>query len=198
MNKQYLFLVLSAAIIFSGCDEDVPVTNPGTDTETNTDTGTNSSTATFTNTSTSTGTNTSTYTHTDIDTGTQTGTSTHTDTGVIIPPTEQHDILTDPDDVPAVCETLTIDNQPVYRTIPVVFRDFLAYNENDISYGHVDFQNATGSDRGYTKKWLGADHLTVYEHGDADSPDIDSLHNGTVHGQATYNQWFSVADSTCR
>ena len=69
--------------------------------------------------------------------------------------------------------------------IPIVYRDFRG---NDLAGGHVDFENATGTETGivgalYTST-LGANGKPVYAKG------TNGAGSATTHGQAAFDQWY--------
>ncbi|QRK12967.1 DUF4215 domain-containing protein [Archangium violaceum] len=62
--------------------------------------------------------------------------------------------------------------------IPIVYRDFIGFNQS----GHVDFENANGSEKGIVAATLGSDGKPVYAK--------EGVSSNTTHGRAAFDQWY--------
>lgn len=61
--------------------------------------------------------------------------------------------------------------------VPIVYRDFLGH---DLANGHIDFENASGTEHGIVAALLGADGKPVYA----------AVNSTTTHGATAFDQWY--------
>lgn len=62
--------------------------------------------------------------------------------------------------------------------VPVVYRDFLGH---DLTNGHIDFQNGSGSETGIVAATIGIDGKPVY---------AAAANSATTHGATVFDQWY--------
>ncbi|WP_053230605.1 DUF4215 domain-containing protein [Sandaracinus amylolyticus] len=82
------------------------------------------------------------------------------------------------------CELTEIE-PPDELALAVVYRDFRGYDlpaTGSVPRGHVDFQNANGTETGIVAAMLGTDRLPVYAK--------EGVSSATTHGRPAFDQWY--------
>ncbi|NTX11575.1 fibro-slime domain-containing protein [Myxococcus sp. CA056] len=77
------------------------------------------------------------------------------------------------------------DLPPAQLSLPIVYRDFRGYDllaTGSLPRGHIDFENALGSEKGIVATTLDAQGKPVYAK--------TSMASATTHGKAAFDQWF--------
>ncbi|OJH35513.1 DUF4215 domain-containing protein [Cystobacter ferrugineus] len=83
-----------------------------------------------------------------------------------------------------LCQS-TEQSPPDKVEIPIVYRDFRGYNlpaSGGLPRGHIDFENANGSERGIVASLLGYDGKPMYAK--------TNVSSSTTHGKAAFDQWY--------
>ncbi|WP_375743903.1 DUF4215 domain-containing protein [Corallococcus interemptor] len=89
---------------------------------------------------------------------------------------------------PGFACTVVVSPRPELLTLPIVYRDFRGYDvpaSGGLPRGHIDFENASGSETGIVADTLDARGKPVYAK--------EGMNSATTHGRAAFDQWFRDA-----